>query len=64
MNRCRSERGKQPRVIPCSKGKYGFGRRKFEFFFKNLPENSPQRTQRPCIQLAAGFRISQKIKAL
>ncbi len=35
MNRCRSDRGKQPRVIRCSKSEYGFLRWKFAFFFKN-----------------------------
>ena len=34
MNRCRSDGGKQPRVIRCSKGEYGFLRWKFAFFFQ------------------------------
>jgi len=35
MNRCRSEGEKQPRVIPCSKGKYGVAGSKFAFFSKS-----------------------------
>ena len=29
-------RGKQPRVLPCSKGKYGVCRSKFSLFFGNF----------------------------
>ena len=36
MNRCRSKRGKQPRLIPRSKSKYGVTGSKFGSFFKNL----------------------------
>jgi hypothetical protein len=36
MNRCRSEGEKQPRVIPCSKGKYGVAGSKFALFCEKL----------------------------
>ena len=36
MNRCRSDGGKQPRVIRCSKGEYGFLRSKFGPFYENF----------------------------
>jgi len=38
MNRCRSKRGKQPRLILRSKGKYGLCRTKFAVFVKSCPK--------------------------
>jgi hypothetical protein len=44
MNQCRSEGEKQPRVIPCSKGKYGVAGSKFAFFSKRFAGEFTTRT--------------------
>ncbi len=36
MNRCRSDGGKQPRVIRCSKSKYGLCRKKFALLLRKI----------------------------
>ena len=36
MNRCRSDGGKQPRVIRCSKGEYGLCRKKFALLLRKI----------------------------
>jgi len=46
MNQCRSDRGKQPRVIRRSKGKYGFPTSKFAFFYENCRLRQRTKTRR------------------
>jgi hypothetical protein len=45
MNRCRSDGGKQPRVIRRSKGKYDVPKSKFAFFLKITPVRSKTRLE-------------------
>src|SRR6266480_4335715 len=41
MNRCRSDGGKQPRVIRCSKSKYGLCRKKFALLLRKIVTARP-----------------------